>query len=425
MKLRKLILFALALFLLTTSVAAAGYPDVPQTHWAYAQVDRLSGEITGYPDGTFRPEKTVTRAEFINLFVRLAYPEDLQDKKADPWWKPACEVCIEKELLDASSATATYMNQPMPRGEITQLLGDYCSGWGGINECADAAAQFSINWPEKRLEIPEESTLFSDVPADLQSILQYAQQGFYYDRLLSCVNQGLMTGYPDGTFHPERSITRAEAATVLSRLKTQLFLREKGIFYLCTVGQYWLAQWQTPSAVGLSLYDPLTGQTHECVCHRQITDMTELTSQLYPRLLSGGDGVCVWGLFGLYRKNGDALDILCSDPVLDYCQDGETIYYLTCPFCAPAQYSGAAVSWPCGDSVCRLTHDADGFHHLVLAQCETNENGLRKPTQNLTDIYLQNGKLYVAGSYYMGMADHHGALFEVADGKLSALFGEY
>lgn len=36
MKLRKLILFALALFLLTTSVAAAGYPDVPQTHWAYA-----------------------------------------------------------------------------------------------------------------------------------------------------------------------------------------------------------------------------------------------------------------------------------------------------------------------------------------------------------------------------------------------------
>lgn len=425
MKLRKLVLLVLTLFLLTTSAAAADFPDVPSTHWAHAQVGLLSGEITGYPDGTFRPEKTVSRAEFINLFVRLAYPQELQGKNDTPWWKPACDVCIEKGLLADASATASYMNQPMPRGEITQLLGYYCSGWGGINESADAAAQFAVNWQEKRMEVPEYPTLFSDVPADAQSTFQYAEQGFSYACFLTCVNQGLMTGYPDGTFYPERSITRAEAATVLSRLKTQLALREKGVQYLCTVGENWLAQWESNDGVGLSLYDPLTGAERNQICFRQKTDLSELSSQLYPRFLTGSDGTCVWGLFGLYRKTGDTLTILCSDPVLDYCMDGETIYYLTTPFSTPAYYSGAGISFPCADSVCRLTRDEDGTHHLVLAACERNEADLRKPTQNLTDLYLENGKLYAAGSYYMGMSDHHGALYEVTDGKLSALFGEY
>lgn len=45
--------------------------------------------------------------------------------------------------------------------------------------------------------------------------------------------------------------------------------------------------------------------------------------------------------------------------------------------------------------------------------------------QNLTDVYVQNGKVYVAGAYCMGMMDVHCALYEVADQKLTALFGEY
>ena len=47
------------------------------------------------------------------------------------------------------------------------------------------------------------------------------------------------------------------------------------------------------------------------------------------------------------------------------------------------------------------------------------------PTQNLTDIYVEYGTLYVAGSYCMGIADLHAALYEVKDGTLVALFGEY
>ena len=45
--------------------------------------------------------------------------------------------------------------------------------------------------------------------------------------------------------------------------------------------------------------------------------------------------------------------------------------------------------------------------------------------QNLTDIYVEYGTLYAAGSYCMGIGDLHAALYEVKDGKLTALFGEY
>ena len=41
------------------------FPDVPNGHWAYEAIQRLSalGVISGYPDGTFRPNASVTRAE--------------------------------------------------------------------------------------------------------------------------------------------------------------------------------------------------------------------------------------------------------------------------------------------------------------------------------------------------------------------------
>lgn len=250
------------------------------------------------------------------------------------------------------------------------------------------------------------------------------EQGFDYDSLLICVNQGLMAGYPDGTFRPDKSITRAEAATVLARLKSQLSLREDSITYLCTVGKYWLAQWESAEAVGLSLYEPLTGIPHETVCFRMKEDLPELTLQLDTRLLTGSDGKYVWGLFGLYRKNGDTLDILYSGSVVDYCMDGETMYYLTCDASEPAYYSGTGIAFSCADTVCRMTQEQATTAHFVLAGCDTVADETRKADQNLTDIYFENGKLYVGSAYYMGMSDLHGALYEVKDQQLRPIFGQ-
>lgn len=127
MKLRKLLIALLAAALLCTAVGAAGYSDLPDTHWANKQAAYLQGEIKGYPDGTFRPNNTVTRAEFLTMFARVAYPEEYQAQEASAWWQPAYAVCTAHELLaDITGDRA----EPMPRHEIASLLGRFCQRLG-------------------------------------------------------------------------------------------------------------------------------------------------------------------------------------------------------------------------------------------------------------------------------------------------------
>ena len=83
MKARKLLLVIATIALLGTAVCAKDYKDVPDTHWAREQIAYLSDEIAGYPDGTFRPESTVTRAEFVTLLARTVFPEELKNETGD------------------------------------------------------------------------------------------------------------------------------------------------------------------------------------------------------------------------------------------------------------------------------------------------------------------------------------------------------
>ncbi len=70
---RKLLngLLSLAVFCLAAAPAFA-YPDVADSHWAAAQINELTekGVIIGYPDGTFKPDENVTRAEFATMAIK-------------------------------------------------------------------------------------------------------------------------------------------------------------------------------------------------------------------------------------------------------------------------------------------------------------------------------------------------------------------
>ncbi|MBQ7950240.1 MAG: S-layer homology domain-containing protein [Clostridia bacterium] len=73
MKTKVLALIMSCLMLLSVVVSAASYSDVPETHDRYEAIDMLSSMdiITGYPDGTFQPDKEVTRAEMAALITRM------------------------------------------------------------------------------------------------------------------------------------------------------------------------------------------------------------------------------------------------------------------------------------------------------------------------------------------------------------------
>ena len=405
MKLRRLLIGFLTVLLLSAAVSAAEYSDVSDTHWANEQIVYLQDEITGYPDGTFRPEKTVSRAEFLTLFARIAFPDEWKQAEGDEWWKAAYDVCTSHRLLDD---TAGSRSEAMPRGEIAALLDRFCSGWGGVHERADAANQLNINWTEQRMESPEWQPLWPDAAE-------------YGNSVLVCANQGLLTGYPDGNFKPGKGVTRAEAAAILTRLKAQLAFREKGCEYVCTVGAYWLMQYSLSGSVGLGLYEPLTGKTVQTVgLWKAAQGVNGYVA--FDRLLSGSDGIYVWGRAGLYKRSGNTLEQIVAEPVLDFCWYGDnTLYYLSWDDTKPIPaYVYAAVYSPCASRVMKLENPGQNAVRSILAERDESS-----PTQNLTDIYVEYGTLYVAGSYCMGIADLHAALYEVKDGKLAALFGEY
>ena len=405
MKLRRLLIGFLTVLLLSAAVSAAEYSDVSDTHWANEQIVYLQDEITGYPDGTFRPEKTVSRAEFLTLFARIAFPDEWKQAEGDEWWKAAYDVCTSHRLLDD---TAGSRSEAMPRGEIAALLDRFCSGWGGVHERADAANQLNINWTEQRMESPERQPLWPDAAE-------------YGNSVLVCANQGLLTGYPDGSFKPGKGVTRAEAAAILARLKAQLALREKGCEYVCTVGAYWPMQYSLSGSVGLGLYEPLTGKTVQTVgLWKAAQGVNGYVA--FDRLLSGSDGIYVWGRAGLYKRSGNTLEQIVAEPVLDFCWYGDnTLYYLSWDDTKPIPaYVYAAVYSPCASRVMKLENPGQNAVRSILAERDESS-----PTQNLTDIYVEYGTLYVAGSYCMGIADLHAALYEVKDGTLVALFGEY
>lgn len=70
------------------------FTDLNESHWAYSGIEKLveAGIISGYPDGTFKPEGNITRAELVKI-VNLIYSytdkqetADLSDIKPEDWF---------------------------------------------------------------------------------------------------------------------------------------------------------------------------------------------------------------------------------------------------------------------------------------------------------------------------------------------------
>ncbi len=116
-----------ALFMLTPAFAFQ-FPDVAKNHWAAKQIDLLSqqGVIVGYPDGTFKPDDNVTRAEFASMAIkalgqentRVAQPVHYSDIEADYWAYDAIQKALYFDLISApKSGEAFRPDDSVSRGE--------------------------------------------------------------------------------------------------------------------------------------------------------------------------------------------------------------------------------------------------------------------------------------------------------------------
>ncbi|WP_228275802.1 S-layer homology domain-containing protein [Gracilibacillus oryzae] len=121
-----------------SSATSAGFTDVDADAWYadYVNVLANDGVIAGYDDNTFKPEGTLTRAEFATLVVQ-AYGIELEeadhtftDVPADEWYTPYIETLYANNLIAGKSATRFAPEDNIERADFAMLLAnaDYAYG---------------------------------------------------------------------------------------------------------------------------------------------------------------------------------------------------------------------------------------------------------------------------------------------------------
>ncbi|MHB8157535.1 MAG: S-layer homology domain-containing protein [Desulfocucumaceae bacterium] len=177
------------------------FSDLPSNHWAYGVISSLfgSGIVGGYPDGTFKPEKSVTRAEFVKMLTKAMGMPDVKpgnpsfsDVLPGDWCYGCIEAAVGAGLVKGDETGDFRPDSLITREEMAVVL-------------IQAMKKESV-----ALASSGEKTSF----ADDGSISGWAR-GF----VVTAIREGLVSGYPeDNTFRPANNATRAEACAIIVRL---------------------------------------------------------------------------------------------------------------------------------------------------------------------------------------------------------------
>ena len=159
-------------------------------HWAKKEIEASIelGLAKGYPDGSFKPDKVITRVEFFSLVNNLfEYTEiskiEYKDVSAYSWYAPV----IAK--ANAAGYISGYTDGGIhPEGNITR------------QEAALIISRI------KKLTTKAEKLSYTDATL----VAEWSENA-----VIAVFESGIMSGYPDNTFRPDMNLTRAEAVVIL------------------------------------------------------------------------------------------------------------------------------------------------------------------------------------------------------------------
>ena len=196
-------------------------------HWAQKEVEAAvaSGWVDGYPDGSFKPEKSITRAEFTKMLLDAIHltPDSetvawmkVHAKMEDIWGNPTE---YTPKLYDMSGHWLTsqgWLDAALYSGMV--VPDDY----NGKNFRPEKAiARYEIALMTDRalgLVYPASQPVEGELPfTDKEEILDW-MKGYVNES----VKAGVLKGYPDGSFQPNKTSTRAEAVVMIQRMLEEM-----------------------------------------------------------------------------------------------------------------------------------------------------------------------------------------------------------
>lgn len=179
-----------------------------QNHWAKKHIEKLVNAkmVSGYPDGSFKPEKQMSIAEFIKI-VASKYAGKIDLEKSNHWAMPFLNAMIREAYLGVDSKDISgdfrdlknpvNLDKDITREEIVFVLGNIMTNRG--------------------IEVSEESIKFQNSVSDFSKI-----ENLYRAGVILMMENKIIEGYNDGTFRPKKKATRAEVSTMISRFMDKM-----------------------------------------------------------------------------------------------------------------------------------------------------------------------------------------------------------
>lgn len=201
-----MMLCSTAVTVLAADTPSKEYPqkfwDVPKDHWAFSYIAELEdrGVIAGYEDGSFKPNKTVTRAEWAKIMVLaaglpLVYVFDRGDHYIDAYFYDTLDHWARPYINTAKDYLAGYTDDTF-RPDQAAVREDVTVSMVKLKGYDVSEVDYSY------------LSRFSDVNSISNSLKAYVS---------AAVEKDLIDGFEDGTFRGQDTLTRAEAATLLWR----------------------------------------------------------------------------------------------------------------------------------------------------------------------------------------------------------------
>ena len=162
--------------------------DTGVSDWLDTKDHRLY--LVGYPDSTFRPERNMTRAEVAQMFYALLLDQDVaitttfSDVADEAWYATAVKTLASLGMMDGYPDGTFRPDAPITRAEF-----------------ATVALAFAY-------DPASASCSYTDVNAN----------AWYYTYVAQATTYGWIGGYPDDSFRPNNSITRAEVAVIVNNM---------------------------------------------------------------------------------------------------------------------------------------------------------------------------------------------------------------
>lgn len=190
-------------------VKSGSFRDVTSAHWAFDSVERAAelGLVTGYSDGTFRPDTPVTRAQFVLMLWRMcgkpaaAKAASFADASAD-WYQDALSWAVEKGYVNGLSDTRFGPDAPITRQQAMAIL-------------------FRLNGGQSGTELTL-TGIYEQTFADSTTIASWAKDATWW-----AVYHELVSGVGGSRIAPEANASRAQIAAILLRYADQFMTMEE------------------------------------------------------------------------------------------------------------------------------------------------------------------------------------------------------